>query len=138
MAGTLAKKDNNGKMIEVEDNIVCTLKTESGILGTLTASWTYSEEDNSTILYMEKAVVRIFDSPEFDIVINEQDGAIKTYCLGGIQTNDNQIFSGIPEEFISSILESRKPAITGEDGMKAVTAILKCLESSEIHKNVLV
>lgn len=39
----------------VDDTAVCVLKTESGIIGTLAASWSYvAKEDNSTIIYGEK------------------------------------------------------------------------------------
>jgi len=51
---TNAKKDT-----DIDDNAVCILKTESGIIGTLTASWAYTaESDNSTIIYGEKAILR--------------------------------------------------------------------------------
>ena len=49
---------------DVDDNAVCILKTESGIIGTLAASWAYvSKEDNSTIIYGEKAILRLEDDP---------------------------------------------------------------------------
>ena len=45
---------------DVDDNAVCILKSESGIIGTLAASWAYTaKEDNSTIIYGEKAILRI-------------------------------------------------------------------------------
>ncbi len=43
---------------DVDDNAVCILKSESGIIGTLAASWAYTaKEDNSTIIYGEKAIL---------------------------------------------------------------------------------
>ena len=48
---TLDKKDSNGNLIGVDDNAICIYKMKSGIIGTMTASWTYyGEEDNSTII----------------------------------------------------------------------------------------
>ena len=45
---TLDKKDSNGNLIGVDDNAICIYKMKSGIIGTMTASWTYyGEEDNS-------------------------------------------------------------------------------------------
>ena len=38
---TLDKKDSNGNLIGVDDNAICIYKMKSGIIGTMTASWTY-------------------------------------------------------------------------------------------------
>ena len=39
---TLDKKDGSGNLIGVDDNAICIYKMESGAVGTMTASWTYS------------------------------------------------------------------------------------------------
>lgn len=49
---------------DVDDNAVFILKTENGIIGTLAASWSYgAKEDNSTIIYGEKGILRLEDDP---------------------------------------------------------------------------
>jgi len=136
-AGILAKKDDKNKMIEVEDNACCLFRTESNIIGTLTASWTYEIEDNSTKIYFEKAIMSIYDDPVNDIIISFRDGKKKKYKLGGIQTNENQFKSGIPDEFINSIIENREPIIKPEDGLQAIRIILACLESAETGQKIL-
>ena len=55
--GALHKTDSEGEPISVNDNMVCIVKTEGGVLGTVSLSWTYyGEEDNSTTLYGEKGI----------------------------------------------------------------------------------
>ena len=47
---------NAKKNTDVDDNAVCILKSESGVIGTLAASWAYTpQSDNSTIIYGENA-----------------------------------------------------------------------------------
>ena len=40
---------------------------------------------------------------------------------------------GLIDEFVASIRESRQPAITGRDGLKAVEAVLAAYQSAETH-----
>ena len=47
---TLNKRDDNGKLISVDDNALCILRMNGGALGTMAASWTvYGQECNSTV-----------------------------------------------------------------------------------------
>ena len=46
---TLDKKDSNGNLIGVDDNAFCIYKMKSGIIGTMTASWTYYGEEDCGI-----------------------------------------------------------------------------------------
>ncbi|MFL6562918.1 MAG: Gfo/Idh/MocA family protein, partial [Bacillus sp. (in: firmicutes)] len=74
---------------DVDDNAVCVLKTESGIIGTLAASWAYvSKEDNSTIIYGEKGILRLEDDPTNSLVVQYANGEVVNYQLGKIQSND--------------------------------------------------
>lgn len=129
---TLDKKDDKGNKIEVSDNMICILKTEKGCMGTAVFSWTYyGNEDNSTTLYCEKGIMKIYGDPSYQIIIKKFNGDEILYRTGAIQTNDNQTSTGIIDEFISSILEKRKPLITGEDGLKALKIIFAAMESSK-------
>ncbi|MDK2811481.1 MAG: hypothetical protein PWR27_2190 [Petroclostridium sp.] len=129
---TLEKKYENGQIINVDDNATCILKTESGILGSLIASWTYKgDEDNGTILYCEKGVLKIGYDPEFQVTVTYRDGARECYNVGDIATNLKQVNSGVSELFVDCILNNRAPEISGEEGYKALKIILACLESQE-------
>ena len=74
---------------DVDDGAACILRTGSGIIGTLTASWSYVKEDNATVIYAEKAVLRLEDDPKYSLIIHHTNGNTETFELGGIQTNDS-------------------------------------------------
>lgn len=119
---------------DVDDNAVCVLKTESGIIGTLAASWAYvSKEDNSTIIYGEKAILRLEDDPIHSLVVQYANGEIVKYELGKIQSNEEggQNNSHVIENFVNAILLNQEPPVPGEEGMKSLKVILAALESNE-------
>ena len=129
---TLDKRNDKDSLIEVDDNAVCVLKSKTGIVGTLTASWTYyGDEDNSTVLYCSNGVMRIYDNPEFPIVVTKKNREKVFYKVGRIQTNESQSKSGIPDMFIDSIVSGKVPEISGEEGFAALKIIIACLESQE-------
>ncbi|WP_017473243.1 Gfo/Idh/MocA family protein [Amphibacillus jilinensis] len=118
----------------VDDNAVCLLKSQSGVIGTLTASWAYNtSEDNSTIIYGEKATLRIEDDPKYNLIINYTDGRTIKYQLGKIQSNDagGQTTSQVIDHFVEAIKDNREPLITGAEGLRSLNVILAALESSE-------
>lgn len=130
---TSAKKETN-----VDDNAVCILRTESGIIGTLAASWSYIKEDNSTIIYGEKAVLRLEEDPVYSLIIHHLDGRTETFQLGHIQSNDEggQYDSGVIRAFIDSIVNQKVPLISGMEGLKSLKVILAAVESSATKKMI--
>ncbi|WP_010677092.1 Gfo/Idh/MocA family protein [Bacillus timonensis] len=122
----------------VDDNAVCVLKTETGIIGTLAASWGYSKEDNSTIIYGGKGVMRLEDNPTYSMVIQYANGEVAKYELGKIQSNDEggQNTSFVIDHFVESVLQDQEPLVTGEEGMKSLQVILAALQSSETKQIV--
>ncbi|WP_040206062.1 Gfo/Idh/MocA family protein [Neobacillus jeddahensis] len=124
---------------DVDDNAVCVLKTESGIIGTLAASWAYvSREDNSTIIYGEKAILRLEDDPINSLVVQYSNGEVVKYELGKIQSNESggQNNTHVIEHFVHAILLDQEPAVTGEEGMKSLEVILAALHSNETKQIV--
>jgi len=135
MEGSLDKKDSEGNPISVCDNMVCLLKTKKGSFGTAAFSWSYyGDEDNSTIIYCEKGIIKIYSDKDFQIIVNKFGEEIINYQLEEIQTNDNQTLTGVIDEFISSIIENRQPAVTGEDGIKSLKIIEAAVESARTGK----
>ncbi len=129
------------KEADVDDNATTLLKMESGAIGTMAASWTYYKgEDNTTTIYGENGVLEIRDHPEVQVVVKLTDGSVEQYSVGAIATNDagGQVASGVIDEFVTSILENREPAITGEEGMKSLQVVLAALQSSETKSFVAV
>ncbi|WP_325048726.1 Gfo/Idh/MocA family protein [Peribacillus glennii] len=80
------------------------------IIGTLAASWTYvGSEDNSTIIYGEKVILRLEEHPDYSLVVQYKNGETVNYELGKIQSNDEggQSSSRVIDEFVASIVRAR-------------------------------
>ena len=101
-------------------------------MGTMTASWTYyGAEDNSTILYGEKGIMRIYDDPAHSIVVKLADGTEKVYDVEQIQTNDNQTKSGVIDLWMNCLETNTPPEISGEEALYAMRAVFASLESAK-------
>ncbi|RDW15615.1 Gfo/Idh/MocA family protein [Oceanobacillus chungangensis] len=119
---------------DVDDNAVFILKSASGVIGTLAASWAYTaKEDNSTIIYGENATLRLEDHPDFSLVVQYKNGEVVKYELGGIQSNEEggQTTTHVIDHFIEAIVEDKEPLINGEEGKKSLEVILGAIESVE-------
>lgn len=128
---------NAKENIDVDDNATLILKTTSGIVGTLAASWAYTaKEDNSTILYGENATLRLEDDPEYSLIVQYNNGEVVKYELDGIQSNEDggQTTSYTIDHFVESILHDTNPLIDGEEGKKSLQVILGALESVETKR----
>ena len=134
---TLDKRGADGELIGVDDNAVCIYEMSGGILGTMTASWTYyGAEDNSTILYGEKGIMRIYDDPKHSISVILADGSKIMYDVEQIQTNDNQTKSGIIDLWINCLTTNTPPEISGESALYAMRAVFASIRSSELGQTV--
>lgn len=121
-------------MGDVDDNAVCILKTASGAVGSLTASWTHNPgEDNTTTLYGSKGILRLGSNPDYSVVVELATGEKQYYKVGKMQTNESggQSASGVIDAFIHAIQSNIPPTISGEEGRRALAVILACLKSSE-------
>lgn len=135
--GTLDKKYANGELIGVDDNAICIYTLESGAIGTMTASWTYyAAEDNTTVIYGTKGMLRLYDDPKYSVQLFTANGEKVMYEIDQIQTNDNQTKSGIIDLFVESLVEDKEPEISGESVLSAMRAVFGSIESSEIGKSV--
>ncbi|UOQ48465.1 Gfo/Idh/MocA family oxidoreductase [Gracilibacillus caseinilyticus] len=124
---------------DVDDQAVTILRSENGIIGTLTASWAYKAgEDNATVIYGEKGMLRLEDDPDYSLIASFTDGTKVNYQLGQIQTNDSggQASSGVVDHFIDSISHDKKPLIDGEEGLRSLKIILGALQSNQSKQMV--
>ena len=129
---TLDKKDADGNLISVDDNAVCIYELSGGAFGTMTASWTYyGAEDNSTVLYGTKGIMRIYDDPAISIKVILADGSKISYDVEAIQTNDNQTKSGVIDLWMESLANDKAPEISGESALAAMRAVFASIKSSE-------
>ena len=134
---TLDKRYANGELIGVDDNSVCIYELTGGIMGTMTASWThYGAEDNSTVLYGTKGIMKIYDDPACAIKVTLNDGQQLRYDVEAIQTNDNQTKSGVIDLWMESLVNGTEPEISGESALAAMRAVFASIESSETGKTV--
>ncbi len=134
---TLDKKDQNGDLISVDDNAICIYEMKSGIIGTMTASWTYyGEEDNSTVIYGTEGIMKIYDNPAYSLEIIRKDGSKVRYEIDQIQTNDNQTRSGIIDAFVEAVNTGSEPPVSAQSVLSAMRAVFGSLESSESGKTI--
>ncbi|GAA0468097.1 Gfo/Idh/MocA family oxidoreductase [Alkalibacillus silvisoli] len=129
-AGALDKVDENNQPIEVCDNVVCVFKTKKGRLGNGSFSWTYyGEEDNSTTIYLQKGIVKIYHDLEDQIIIEQPGGEKAKYELEPIQTNDHQSNTGVIDAFIDWVVHDIDPPVKGEDAYSSLKVVERILEN---------
>ncbi len=134
---TLDKRGENDELIAVDDNAICIYEMSGGALGTMTASWThYGAEDNSTVLYGTKGIMKIYDDPTHSIVITDRDGGVRFIDVDQIQTNDNQTASGVIDLWMDCLKSGKAPEISGESALYAMRAVFASIESSKLGKAV--
>ena len=134
---TLDKRDGDGQLIGVDDNAICIYKMKNGIIGTMTASWTYyGPEDNSTVIYGTEGIMRIFDNPAYSIELYKKDGDIIRYNIGQIQTNDHQTSSGIIDAFVDAVVNGHEPEISGKTVLPAMKAVFASIASSQENRTI--
>lgn len=128
---TLDKKDSSGNLIQVDDNAICIYKMKSGVIGTMTASWTYyGEEDNSTAIYGTEGILRIYDNPDHCLELIRREGGKILYDIDQIQTNDNQTKSGIIDAFVEAVQKGSQSAVPASSVLSAMWAVFASLKSS--------
>ncbi|WP_073154110.1 Gfo/Idh/MocA family protein [Seinonella peptonophila] len=132
-----AMMDRHEKSGDVEDNAVIVARTESGAIGTIVSSWTHAPgEDNSTILYCERGVMKIGVDPMDQVIVNYRDGSVEKHQVGIIATNDGQVESGVITAFIEAIVNDTEPIVPGEEGLKALQVVLGALQSVEESRTI--
>jgi predicted dehydrogenase len=136
MMDTLSKTYPSGEPIDVEDNAICLLRTEKGALGTMIASWSYQKEDNSTTIYCQNGVLSLYRDPEFPLVVHFDWQQGEYYKLGRKSTNVEQVKTGIVDAFAGALARNEPVPIPGEEGYKALEAVLACREAAELGETV--
>lgn len=134
---TVDKRLSDGSLITVDDNALCIYEMENGAVGTMSASWTYyGAEDNSTVVYGDKGIMRIYDDPSYSLKIIGRDGSVITYELDRIQTNDNQTSSGIIDAFVQCLNEGTTPLIDAVSVLPAMRAVFAAMQSSSEGRRI--
>lgn len=99
-------------------------------------SWTfYGAEVNSTILYGTEGRMRIYDDPEYALIVEKPGHEPVMYVLDKMISNEeqsagNRTNTGVIDAFIKSIREGRKYLASGEEGASAMSVIFANERSS--------
>jgi len=134
---TLDKKYESGEPVLVDDNAICIYKTRKGAIGTMSASWTfYGPEDNSTVIYGTKGIMRIYDDERYSIRVFLRNGEKINFDLEGIQTNDNQTKSGVIDEFVDCLQYNKDSVLAAEHIIPSMKAIFASLNSALTGKTI--
>ncbi|MDR2908842.1 MAG: Gfo/Idh/MocA family oxidoreductase [Oscillospiraceae bacterium] len=136
---TLDKTFPDGRPIEVDDNSVVMLRFAGGPAGTVTTSWThYGEECNSTVLYCEKGIVKMYADPRYALQIVYADGVRANYELPAMQTNDDaqQTGSGVIDTFLEGITSGCPTILDAPDILRSMRVVFACLDSASSGRPV--
>jgi predicted dehydrogenase len=136
---TVDKRDASGALIGVDDNAICIYRLSGGAVGSMSASWTfYGAEDNSTVLYGTKGIMRIYEDPAHSIKVVSREDQVTCYDTDQIQTNDNQTKSGVIDAFVQCLEENKQPEISGAEALKTMRVIFASVESSQTGRTIAV
>jgi len=132
LLATLDKTGPDERPIAVDDNAVCLFRMDGGVVGTMTASWTYyGAEDNSTIIYGTEGILRIYDDPSCALQWIRRDGSVRRLDVEPIQTNDNQTRSGVADAFVEALQTREEGLMSARRVLPAMRAVFAALRSSE-------
>lgn len=134
---TLDKTGPDGLPISVDDNAICIYEMSGGAVGTMAASWTYyGAEDNSTVIFGTEGSITVYDIDRAPIVLRKKGCEAQNISCGAIQTNDNQIKSGIIDAFVDCLVNDSEPSIPADNVLPAMEAVFAAIESSETGKRI--
>lgn len=134
---TLDKRLADGSLIGVDDNAICFYTMSDGAVGTMAASWTdYGAEDNSTVIYGTRGVLRIYDDREHTLILEPKGGKAEFFDVDEIQTNENQTRSGVIDLFVQAVNDPAVEGISGASVLPAMRAVFASIESSDTGKAV--
>jgi predicted dehydrogenase len=134
---TIDKRGADGELIQVDDTAICVYKLDNGALGTMTASWTfYGPEDNTTIIYGTRGIMRLYEDPRFSIQLFLKGGEKIYYEIDAIQTNDNQTSSGVIDAFIESVVTGQGGELAADKVLESMKVVFASIESSQTGKTV--
>ena len=134
---TLDKRLADGSLIGVDDNAICIYTMSDGAVGTMAASWTdYGAEDNSTVIYGTRGVLRIYDDRAHTLILEPKGGKAEFFDVDEIQTNENQTRSGVIDLFVQAVNDPAVEGISGASVLPAMRAVFASIESSDTGKAV--
>jgi len=135
---TLEKTDAQGRPIAVDDHAVAVYTLSDGAVGTMTASWCrHGSEDNSTVLCGTKGTLRIYDDPDFQVILERPGQPPERHAVEPMQTNDApQASSGVIDAFVAAVLAGAPSPMPASEALAAMRAVFAAMESSRTGASV--
>ncbi|HSU66900.1 MAG TPA: Gfo/Idh/MocA family oxidoreductase [Tepidisphaeraceae bacterium] len=134
---TLDKRDQEGKLIDLDDNALLTMKTSRGVIGSMILSWTnYGAEENYTVLYCQKGVLSLGTDPTYGVIVDYRTGERELHKVGEMSTNTKWVKSGIIDSFTECIKHGKPPEISGDEGFRSLDVILTATEAAKQNKTL--
>lgn len=122
----LNKRFSDGKLIDLEDHAMLTLRLKNGVCGTLFTSWcNYGMPDVSTEIFCEKGVIRTYDGA--GLRVYHSDGGVTEYRIKRSQ-QDIDGWS-VVNSFLDSMAAGTQTATTGYDGINCML-VLEAIQKS--------
>ena len=130
--GTFHKKDAQDVPIAVEDNAICLLRMNGGAAGTLTVSWSYyGREDNATRIFGSQGQMRIYDDPDFSVVMIKKNGEEILYRLDQVQTNTDQGETGVIDDFVDAVIKKQPSVNDASHALSSMKSVFACLQAGK-------
>ena len=129
MLSTVDKRYPDGRPVDVDDNAIALYTLENGAVGTMHVSWTnYGAEDNSTKIYCQGGVLRMYDDPQYSLILERKDGTVVPFRLDQLTSNKDQTgggrtSTGVIDDFAKAAVTGCPSAISGESALHAMKVI---------------
>ncbi len=139
---TLDKKYPDGSPIDVDDNAFCIYRTRSGATGQMHVSWTfYGPEDNSTVLYGTKGILRCYADPQYSLIIEHADGQTDKLALDEMTSNEKQTTggrtsTGVIDTFVNSVVTGEKSICDAQEAIKSMRVIFAAERSAQEDREI--
>ena len=126
MTATLDKKYSDGTPVDVEDNAICLYRMKNGVIGTMTASWTYygGYDDNTTVIYGTRGIMKILDGAH-GVSIYKKDSEPVHYDF------EKQTNSGVIDAFVECVENGVEPKVSGESVLSSMNVIFSAIEDAK-------
>ena len=135
---TCEKKDAAGRPIPVDDHAVAVYTLSNGAVGTMTASWCrHGAEDNSTVLCGTEGILRIYDDPDYQLIVERPGLPPEKHAVEPMQTNDApQASSGVIDAFVDAIRAQKPSPMPAGEALTAMRAVFAAMESSRTGRSI--
>lgn len=139
MMDTLDKKGQTGQLISVDDNAMAIFKMSNGVMGTMTASWTYyGPEDKSTVIYGSEGIMYIYDDPNLPLKVIHKNQEPRIFEVEKKDSKVEKRNSGVMNMFIHGILNGEETILSGRKILPAMRAIFAADQSNREKKRIII